>query len=216
MELLAAFASGFVAIAALVTSTYNVYLQRQQVRAQVWPYLVLEADYGTDHVLSLHVINRGVGPAKVERIRVTVDGKRAADWAEAEAMLLRVNSLSESWHIAPIEDEVMSPGLDITALEARRHGREMVAERRRLGIAICYCSSLDDCWQLDSSNPFEASTTQPVGVCVPDAKPFRSAGSVLDNMVGDSSGDAGKSADGGPGERSEGDSADSGPTPPQP
>jgi hypothetical protein len=37
---IAALTSGFVAVLALVVSTYNVYLQRQQIRAQVWPRLL--------------------------------------------------------------------------------------------------------------------------------------------------------------------------------
>jgi hypothetical protein len=78
-ELLAALVSGFVGAVALATSTYTVYLQRQQVRAQVWPYLVMGADWGHDGLV-LDVVNRGVGPAAVKRVRVTVDGKPMEDW----------------------------------------------------------------------------------------------------------------------------------------
>ena len=41
-DLLAAVASGFVGALALATSTYNVYLQRQQVKASVWPHVTMD------------------------------------------------------------------------------------------------------------------------------------------------------------------------------
>ena len=177
--------SGFVGAVALATSTYNVYLQRQQVRAQVWPFLVLGADYGNEG-FSVSLTNRGVGPAEVKRVRVTVDGKRAGDWVEVEASLLRAASLHDSWQIQPIENEVVSPGLQIVTLKVHDmdHARAMVAERRRLAVELCYCSTLDDCWLLSAPNLFEPSTTRPIAECAPDPKPFRSAGAqLLDNLA---------------------------------
>jgi hypothetical protein len=101
-DLLAALVSGFVGFVALATSTYNVYLQRQQVRAQVWPYLVLGADWGHEG-FTLGVTNRGVGPAAVKRVTVTVDGKLVEDWVDAEARLLRSDHLTSNWNIHEID-----------------------------------------------------------------------------------------------------------------
>jgi hypothetical protein len=200
-ELLAALASGFVGALALATSTYNVYLQRQQVRAQVWPYLVLGADFDGKEGVSITVTNRGVGPAQVKRVRVSVDGKRAGDWQEAIAMLLHSKSppLGESWRLGEIEDQVMSPGQDIIAMAIKQHSRELVAERRRLAIEICYCSTLDECWLLSSPNPFDPPTTQPIAECVRDAKPFHSTGDVfLDTVAAGVSHPESPGEDGGP------------------
>jgi hypothetical protein len=197
-ELLAALASGFVGALALATSTYNVYLQRQQVRAQVWPYLVLDAEFNGIEGVSIRVANRGVGPAKVKRVRVSVDGKRARDWIEAMAMLLRTPNPSDSWGFGEIEDQVMSPGLEIIPIKIRRHSREVVAERRRLAIELCYCSTLEECWLLRSSNPFDPSTTEPIAACARDAIPFHSTGDeFLDKVAAGGAGDAGSFTEGG-------------------
>ena len=204
-DLLAALASGFVGALALATSTYNVYLQRQQVRAEVWPRLVLRADYsvavgedapGDDFDIS--VVNRGVGPANVKRVRVTVDGERAKTWLEAEAMLLRAHDLKESYSIQPIENEVLSPGLEIMTFKIRQHAREIVAERRRLGTEICYCSTLDECWLLRSSDPCRGRRARSRSPgCEPDAVPFHSIGGELLEHL-----NAGAPADAGSGRRS--------------
>ncbi len=119
-------------------------------------------------------------------------------------MLLHATSLHESFDIAPIEGEVMSPGLEMTPLRARQHGREIVAERKRLAVEICYCSTLDECWLLHSSNPFDPETTRSIAECVPDAKPFSSTGaSFFDGMLLDHPSDAKRTDGGGPTEPSE-------------
>jgi len=45
---------------ALVVSAYTAYVQRQQVRAQVWP--VIEYYTGNQPKLRLWLANKGVGP----------------------------------------------------------------------------------------------------------------------------------------------------------
>ena len=60
-----------------MVSGYTAFIQRQQVRAQVWPYLIL-TNYDTER--SLNVFNKGVGPAIVRTARVRVDGKAQPDW----------------------------------------------------------------------------------------------------------------------------------------
>jgi hypothetical protein len=174
-ELLAALASGFVGALALATSTYNVYLQRQQVRAQVWPRLVMEANYDIEKNLSLSFTNRGVGPAEVKRVRVLVDGKRAEDWPDAESMLLRKADFQMPVGNS-IEDQVLSPGLEIRSFVIRdaNDARDIFVQRNRITIELCYCSTLDDCWLDVHRGLFAAPTTQPVAACPPDPKPFHS------------------------------------------
>ncbi len=161
---LAAIASGFVAALALAVSTYNVYLQRQQVRAQVWPRL--QWTYSDFEGFSYDVQNSGVGPAEVESVRVTVDGKAVPNWNE----VLRLATGEDRPHLDSfINGKVLSPGAEITPLKIANgaDADAMRAAQKRVGIEICYCSSLRDCWLLSG----ELTRVREVPRCIayPDA-----------------------------------------------
>src|SRR5271168_5107536 len=82
---LEALASGFVACLALLVSAYTVYIQRQQLKVQVWPRLApfSEGQVGSNtsevHI-SFGLKNRGVAPAEVRSVQVTFDGEAMPDW----------------------------------------------------------------------------------------------------------------------------------------
>ena len=183
-EMVTAVVSFFVGALALATSTYNVYLQRQQVRAQVLPRLDVATNFGTEG-LEVVVTNRGVGPAMVKRLRVSVDGKRTTDWTEAVVRMLRRNRLDDEMGIHSLEGTVMSPGLEVSALKMRSFTNSVafLRERRRLDVEICYCSTLDDCWTVEAPGS-GVSVTRDVLRCDPDAKPFESLDEhTLDEML---------------------------------
>lgn len=48
-----------IALLAVAVSAYTAYVQRQQVRAQVWP--ILEVNSGNEPELRLWIANKGVG-----------------------------------------------------------------------------------------------------------------------------------------------------------
>ena len=81
-----------IAVLAVAVSAYTAYVQRQQVRAQVWP--ILEYGSGNEPELRLWLANKGVGPALIRHVIVTVDGLPAADWNAAMRALFgaRVNA----------------------------------------------------------------------------------------------------------------------------
>jgi hypothetical protein len=144
----AALASGFTAALALAVSTYNVYLQRQQIRAQVWPRL--EWSYSNVGGFSFQLHNSGVGPAVLKSVRIDVDGKPVATWPDA---LARLGSIRSDYRMGQLSSRVLSPGASIEALRIadEEAGRAFEPEARRIGATLCYCSTLDDCWQHDSS-----------------------------------------------------------------
>jgi hypothetical protein len=171
-EMIAAVVSGFVGFVALATSTYNVYLQRQQVRAAVWPRLVLDTTLLKNEGFSITLANRGVGPAEVKRLRVFVDGKPAVDWRDAVSQVLDGKlKLTDLSGLSPISDQIVSPGLEIKALRIASFevGSRVIASKKKLAIELCYCSTLDECWVVGSPGN---ESTRPIDKCVPDAKPF--------------------------------------------
>ncbi len=74
----AAIIASLVGLLALIVAGYTAHIQRQQVRAQVWPYLIGGI---SGHKNELVWINKGVGPAIVRDVEITIDGKPQGDWA---------------------------------------------------------------------------------------------------------------------------------------
>ena len=60
----------FVGLLALCVSGYTAYMQRQQVRAAVWPILEFDSSNG---LIRFTLANKGVGPAIVKHVIVKVD-----------------------------------------------------------------------------------------------------------------------------------------------
>jgi hypothetical protein len=170
-DLLAAAASGFVGALALATSTYNVYLQRQQVKASVWPHVTLDTAEADDGAFSIMIRNRGAGPARLERVRVTVGGKPAEDWVDAMKMLLHKDEPPFIPGTASLDEEVLTPGMELALvkLPTRKDTQDVMraSESNPLEIEVCYCSTLDDCWKV-----VFGEGTKPIASCPPDPKPF--------------------------------------------
>jgi hypothetical protein len=163
---------------ALVSSMYNVYLQRQQVRAAVWPRLDGREEYA-ENDYKVFVANRGVGSAIIRRVRLYLDGRPARSWGDF------MNSVPKG-----LEEKVptgaslrlwnahnligtLSPGGENQFIEANDATTLLLMEAgTRIRTEICYCSSLDDCWNW--SFDFAGSDeTVPVNDCRPDPEPFR-------------------------------------------
>ena len=76
----------FVGLCALCVSAYTAYMQRQQVRAMVWPILEFVSSNTPNFNWSL--ANKGVGPAIIRHVVVKVDGQPASDWVEVLEKLM--------------------------------------------------------------------------------------------------------------------------------
>src|ERR1051325_1636875 len=76
----------FVGICALCVSGYTAYMQRQQVRAAVWPILQFDSANAPD----IHFIlaNKGVGSAIIKNVIVRVDGQPMRNWSQVFEKLL--------------------------------------------------------------------------------------------------------------------------------
>jgi len=142
-----------VSIFALAIGAWQTRLMQSQARAAVWPHLSIGYTYNSnvdDNGFIWHVDNNGVGPARIESVTLTLDGKPVKHWRDALATLgfdreMRVSTTS-------LRGEVIPPSLNReTAIEALRvNQRELAAAIKqnatRFGMDICYCSVYDDCW----------------------------------------------------------------------
>jgi hypothetical protein len=137
-----------VGLLALVVSAYTAYVQRQQLRAQVWPFLrIADSDVPPD--VGFHVVNTGTGPARVTAVRVTVDSKPVAGWEAAqEAMGASPGGVVR----ARISDRVFAVGQDVMMLKpyseevTARFEELFLSDKHEVAVTICYCSVLDECW----------------------------------------------------------------------
>ncbi len=69
----------FVGVCALCVSGYTAYVQRQQVRAAVWPILQFDSNNGP---ITLTLANKGVGPAMIKNVIVKVDDQPVKNWLD--------------------------------------------------------------------------------------------------------------------------------------
>ena len=184
---LAAVIAAFVGLLALGVSGYTAYLQRQQVRAQVWPYLETGFSSAKRGVM---LYNKGAGPAIIRGVEIDVDGKPQRDWDA----VFKALGLDFGHHIpySTINGVVISAGdhVDQLAFPNAEDFNHYAHEMSRLRFVVCYCSSLGECWNYDDSVNLPREARQPVAQC-----PARGAEQFLDNVAPEPALPAGKQED---------------------
>lgn len=142
---LAALLAALIGFLALLVSAYTAYVQRQQVRAQVWPHIELA---WSDTRQALLAINKGVGPAIVRSVQVQVGGHARKDWRQVLASL-GVPVDSTDFHQSTLDGSVLAPDETLVVLQIpdrAQYLRFATPARRRMRIDACFCSTLGDCW----------------------------------------------------------------------
>ena len=165
------FIATFIGLCALCVGGYTAYMQRQQVRAQVWPILQFDSSNGP---IRLSLSNKGVGPAIIKHVLVLVDGEPECNWTDVLNKLLgpppagtvhhysesdmnsRVLSGNESLDIMTPQDDNQNP---IKFDRSDPLWSTLNEERFRVSVEICYCSTLGECWTLRAGGR-GASTTE--------------------------------------------------------
>jgi len=159
----------FVGICALCVSAYTAHVQRQQVRAAVWPILYFDSSNAPD--IHFTLANKGVGPAIIRHVIVNVDHHPVNNWREALEILLgpgrhhasesdmsgRVLAAGESMSVlAPFD----SAGKPLTFDESNPEWVKMNKDRERITVEICYCSTLGECWTLRAGGSGRSTTAE--------------------------------------------------------
>jgi len=171
-----------VGLCALGVSAYTAHVQRQQVRAAVWPILYFDSSNAPD--IHFTLANKGVGPAIIRNVIVKVDGQPVKNWREALEILLgpgrhhasesdmsgRVLAAGESMSVlAPFD----SAGKPLTFDESNPEWVKMNKDRERITIEICYCSTLGECWTLRAGELTHSITTETRRCPSPSATSFQ-------------------------------------------
>ena len=151
-DALAAIIASLVGLLALIVAGYTAYIQRQQVRAQVWPYLI---SGNNDLTQSLVVNNKGVGPAVVRSVQLWINGKPQSDWNRVVA---NMGLPPHQFFQATINHDVLSPGEELQIIrfpEKALWQRFKTAASNRMAMDICFCSTLGECWISSNKNLIE-------------------------------------------------------------
>lgn len=149
---------GSVALYAALSESEAV---RKQTEASVWPRLdILPIYYGLEGQERISIVtrNRGIGPAVIESVKVTVNSAPVKSWGET----IRAIRPEEDFRISnwTIDGSVISPGEDITmlALEEQYSSADLTRAVRdafrsgQAAIEICYCSVFGACWETRTNN----------------------------------------------------------------
>jgi hypothetical protein len=165
-----AIAAMLIGLVAVGVAAYTALLQREQIRAQVWPRMVF---YNAGRLAEFHVGNKGNGPAIVRNVRVLVDGKPVTDWAG----VYRELGLASDAHpgYSSLNNAVLAPGDDSVYLQPA--DRATFEALRRLAdtrwvLEACYCSALDECWIAQAHPRRAADITRETDAC-PATDPAR-------------------------------------------
>ena len=157
-----------IAVIALYAALTESSAVRRQTSAAVWPYVQLVLlNHHTDESagFTLGFKNVGVGPAKMQDVRISVDGNVVRDWSELVASVDPDSNaaINRSY----ISDRVLRP--DETVVVFNTQNADLVqklvdAIRRPRGVInYCYCSIFDECWLIDTSK--ESTNPEPVEFC---------------------------------------------------
>jgi len=165
---------------ALCVSGYTAYMQRQQVRAAVWPILQFDSNNGP---ISLILANKGVGPAIIKHVIVKVDDQQVKNWLEAMNKILgagdhhysesdmsgRVLSAGESLAIFIPHDADNNP---LNFDNSNPMWVKLNKDRFRVTVEICYCSTLNECWTVRGGGTGPNTTTATRRCPAPSAESF--------------------------------------------
>jgi hypothetical protein len=166
---------------ALCVSGYTAYMQRQQVRAAVWPILEFDSRNGP---IQFILANKGVGPAIIKHVIVKVDDQPVRNWAEVLQKILgpgyhpgeeadmsgHVFSAGESRNVFTPHDDANNP---LNFDKSNPLWMKLNKERARVTVEICYCSTMGECWTLRAGGT-TPSTTTPARRCpTPSAITFQ-------------------------------------------
>jgi hypothetical protein len=170
-------------VCALVISFVSIFMaydngrdMQRLVHANSWPVLQLGSGNAGDkpghRVLGFKVRNAGIGPARIHRFDLLVDGKPVRDeylirglvqasspeaWKAARAKTTEDReALGSNWS-RPISRTFLAPGEEAVAFgwpatEINEPLWRLVDEARQAGritTRVCYCSVFDECWVAD-------------------------------------------------------------------
>jgi len=161
-----------VSVIALYAALSEAASSRKQQDASVWPFLTLHTSSNTtsgEESFSVSFVNKGIGPARMRSIRMTLDGEVVRDWPEL--VLAVTGEPLVAWSSANANGTVFQAGETVEWFAMRGEqplglitGTHDAVTAGRVRVEFCYCSVFSECW-LRASDEMDPA---PVRVCERD------------------------------------------------
>jgi len=156
-EMLVALSAIFISLCALIATIYEANLERQNQQLSVWPRLQLTVATGRDVGYVLKVGNKGIGPAIIKFVNLTVDNETVRSWVSVVKKLgVRPGVYID---LVGLESSIISANeiVNIIDVKDEKAAEKMSEGNDRFSVSICYCSVHDDCWILKGGRTKEVS-----------------------------------------------------------
>jgi hypothetical protein len=158
-----------ISIASVAISVNGNRTQERLLSASVWPYLSFgtgnTSDDGQSKVINLSITNSGNGPARIKDFSVEYDKQKLTS---AYVLMDRCCALKATLAMtSPVIGKVLRPGEELNVFKLPfsvdiADGWKLLDRKRfEVILSACYCSTLDECWNVRSDQPDPA----PVPVC---------------------------------------------------
>lgn len=164
LELLIAVTALITSISSIAIAVHHGKIMERLVQANSFPYLqggFSDALPDGTRVLSLDILNRGVGPAHEQSLRVKVDGHHVKSLDELIRASVGPGQAGEAKRIfegKTLQNRVQTrfvPGGEQQFVfriaktpENEHYWKLLEAAQRRWEVEYCYCSVFDECWQV--------------------------------------------------------------------
>ncbi len=155
----------------------------RMVTATSWPWVSVGTSNLSDsgaHEISLSVVNKGIGPARIQGVEMRYGDKQLAH--AAELLELCCSAKREPGKppkfmdiTSGVNGEVLRPGERIDLLRVPEQNSEPEAwaqlnrERFKVALRICYCSVFDECWTTRA----DSNEVDKVQACPAEWKKFK-------------------------------------------
>jgi hypothetical protein len=151
-DLLVALTAVIIGVLTMFVYIYQARLMSQQMQAATWPYVEIIFSNSEDR-FSIHVTNKGAGPAIVKTATVQLDGISYQDTQRnldsVTYLLTGKRKLLDSY--TNVHNRVMAPGEVINFIEINDSTSVALflesLQKHSAGLEICYCSVFDKCWK---------------------------------------------------------------------
>ncbi|MEL7220567.1 MAG: hypothetical protein AAGJ93_04560 [Bacteroidota bacterium] len=150
-----------ISLSALVVSIVEMRTMQVQQKAMVYPHLDVGESYSSEG-FTIYAKNTGTGLAVVKSVEVSLDDKPFESWMDIinyilpEGHSVGYNIVSVgaiNGKVIPASEVIKVFGVDWTD-----ESRVLVNRLISLKYRICYCSLLDDCWEISSKESFPQPT----------------------------------------------------------
>ncbi len=162
-ELIVASVAVVIGILTMIVYIFQARIMNKQMLASAWPHLEVVTSTGSTG-LALNVANKGIGPARVMKSEIRLDGKYYAE-KQIDSVLKILLGRPVQRNFETVQGRVLAAGDQITFLGISNIqdaiALDSAVRKHDWDLEICYCSVYDDCWSIRRGQTSESDECIP-------------------------------------------------------